>query len=212
VADTGSGIPAEIAQSIFEPFFTTKPVGQGDGLGLATVLGVARIHGGGVCAGNGNLGGAVFEVYLPAAESPTASSQNQAPSPAAKKATQVLVVDDDALVRGIARTALEVKGFEVITAEDGTQGLAAFVRHRGTLSAVLSDTMMPGMDGVEMIRAMRQIDQDIPVISASGFATEGKAAELKALRVNAFLPKPYTAEMLLETMKSVLGLSEPAAA
>jgi nitrogen-specific signal transduction histidine kinase/ActR/RegA family two-component response regulator len=214
VADTGPGIPPEIAQSIFEPFFTTKPVGQGDGLGLASALGVARAHGGGLRARNGAPGGAVFEVYLPVAETPVAippappKADPGQPAPGKK----VLVVDDDALVREIARTTLEVGGFHVITAENGERGLEAFVQNRGNLTAILSDTMMPGMDGVEMIRALRQIDNDVPVISASGFSTESKLAELRALRVTAFLPKPFTPDMLLKTMAEVVRLPQPATA
>ncbi|MBI4327898.1 MAG: response regulator [Chloroflexi bacterium] len=116
----------------------------------------------------------------------------------------ILVVDDEPYVRRMIKAALERHGFQVITAEDGASGLAAFTRHRDSIRVVLTDTVMPDMDGVELVRALRQLDQRIPIISASGCHDPGNLAELQALRVTAFLFKPFQLEELLRTVDGVV--------
>jgi PAS domain S-box-containing protein len=214
VSDEGRGIPPEILGRIFEPFFTTKGVGQGSGLGLSAVLGILRSHGGAIRVQSKVNCGATFQVYLPAATSPqTVSPPIPAPAPAAGQGHLILVVEDEADLRESAKLALETRGYRVITADNGASGLAHYFKHRDAIKAVLTDTMMPGMDGVALVRALRHLDHRLPIVSASGHADTEKLAELRALRVNQVLAKPYSVQSLLAALDAALrSVATPAAA
>jgi CheY-like chemotaxis protein len=123
---------------------------------------------------------------------------------AIKPGNLILVVDDEPDIRGIIKTFLERGGYEVITASDGESGQAMFLQHRDRIRLVLTDTQMPGMHGVAMVQAIRQLDQSVPVIAASGNPDPAKFAEFEALNVTTFLPKPYLPAQLLSTVEAVL--------
>ena len=205
VIDNGLGIPEHNLSKIFDPFFTTKEQGQGTGLGLSTVAGIVRSHGGLVTVYSEVGRGSEFEVYLPAVKTPHSPAVPPVrPDLPAGNGELILVVDDENAIREIAKETLRTFGYQVLTANDGTEALALFAQHQGQVACVITDMMMPFMDGPATIRALRKLDPKLPIIATSGLKADGKAAEAAHLGVTAFLPKPYTAAALLKTLAAEL--------
>ncbi len=205
VSDNGSGIAPEIVERIFDPFFTTKGIGKGTGLGLSTVHGIVQSHGGFLKV-NTQLGkGTTFQIYLPASPTHEAAlpDDTRAEVPGGD-GELVLVVDDEANVRHSARLALEATGYRVLVAADGTEALALFVRNSGSIAVMLTDLMMPHMDGVTLIRALRAMAPSLPIIASTGLGDKTQFAELKAMGVKSVLPKPYGGDVLLRTIHDLL--------
>jgi hypothetical protein len=206
VTDTGTGMPLEILDRIFDPFFTSKEPGKGTGLGLATVQGIVKSHGGFVNVYSELGRGTQFRIYLPAiATSQTAQAAASAPNLPAGHGQTILVVDDEASVREITRTTLETFGYRVLAASEGAEAVALYVSHQDEVAAVLTDMMMPLMDGSATIRALMRINPRVTIIASSGWAEGERTAEVAQLGVKTFLPKPYTAEKLLVTLDGVIG-------
>jgi PAS domain S-box-containing protein len=207
VTDTGCGIPAQIQDRIFEPFFTTKEIGKGTGLGLSTVIGIVRSHGGFVSVYSELGKGTAFRVCLPAREDAMARGVPHGavgePLPRGN-GELVLVVDDEASILHITRQTLEAFGYRALTAEDGAQAIALFALHGAEVAAVVTDMMMPVMDGLALIAALRRIDPDVRVIASSGLNANGNVARVAHADVKHFLAKPYSAEELLQTLRAVL--------
>jgi len=202
VTDSGTGIPSEIADKIFEPFFTTKDLGQGTGLGLSTVMAIVKSHQGIVNVYSEPGRGTAFNVYLPAAN-PSSMDEKVMETPELLMEGQgetILVVDDEAGILELARINLESFGYKVLTAGDGAQGVAVYAANMHAISVVLTDIMMPGMDGAAMVKAMRKINPAIKVIAASGLATNGPSIP----GVKHVLPKPYRAKALLAAVRTIL--------
>src|ERR1051326_2401342 len=190
VVDGGTGIPPEILPKIFDPFFTTKPVGQGSGLGLSTVLGIARGHGGFVKVYSEPGQGTTFAVYLPAAPAATVSETPPRPEIVPRGQGEcILVVDDEKPLLEMTQKVLQRQGYEVLTASEGTEALALFAPRRDKIQVVLTDVSMPVMDGVSLVRILKKMEPGLNVIAASGRGSGGKASDLKALGVAKFLPK-----------------------
>ena len=213
VSDTGTGIPAEILEKIFDPFFTTKEHGKGTGLGLSTVLGIAKSHHGFLNVTSELGKGTTFACFFPA--SPNAKLElrtEQLPLPRGHGET-ILVVDDEPSILLAAKKLLETNGYHVITSADGVEALAVYAQHRDTIAAVLTDIMMPIMDGAAMMRVLKRLDPNIKVIATSGIDQDAKLEALKALGMKAFLPKPYTAEQVLTALHDLLhpDAGQPAA-
>jgi PAS domain S-box-containing protein len=209
VADTGMGIAPEILERIFEPFFTTKPAGQGTGLGLSTVLGIIKSHGGLVEVKTKVGAGSTFTVFLPAAPVealPEAPAQRPALSQG--RGETVLVVDDEAGTLQIIQSTLEARGYQVITARDGRQAMARFAEHGHAIKVVVTDIMMPVMDGLALIRSLRKLCPALPVVITTGLMDppggESREAQLRGLGVAHFLHKPFQAEELLATLSEAL--------
>jgi PAS domain S-box-containing protein len=207
VTDNGSGMPQEVVDRIFEPFFTTKELGKGTGLGLSTVLGIVRSHGGFVNVYSEPGKGSTFKVYLPAQELDQAGAAPAADRP--ETATRghgelILVVDDEASILSVTQQTLEAFGYRVITAEDGAQAIGLYAMHREEVAVVLTDMMMPVMDGPALIAALRRINPGVRVIAASGLNANGNVARATLAGVKHFLAKPYTAEALLGMLKKIL--------
>jgi two-component system, cell cycle sensor histidine kinase and response regulator CckA len=204
VTDTGGGMLPEVVERIFDPFFTTKGIGKGTGLGLSTALGIVRSHGGCIVVNSIPGTGTTFQVYLPASlendVQPTAASRVQSPE---GHGELILVVDDEASVRNAVRISLEAAGYRVLLAADGTEALAVFVMN-SDIAAVLTDLMMPHMDGVKLIRALRTLAPDLPMMASTGLGEKVQLAELKALNVATVLNKPYTSETLLQIIHEEL--------
>lgn len=206
VSDTGTGIPPELMDKIFDPFFTTKPVGQGTGLGLATTLGIAEKHGGFIHVESEPEKGTIFQVYFPAAPS--------APEEAAKgwgnaflsqgNGELILVVDDEPAVRRLAETVLSRNGYRTLLAADGREGLSMYEQHRKDIKLVVSDLMMPQMDGPALIRGLRELKSDVKAIMITGLGEENRIGEAKSAGVDVILNKPFTAEQLLGNIKQLL--------
>ena len=204
VSDTGIGIPPEIVDRIFEPFFTTKAPGQGTGLGLSTVIGIVKNHGGFVNVYSEVGQGAQFKIYLPALEI-TAAAPTKDPELPTGQGELILVVDDEAPIREITQTSLETYNYRVLTAADGIEAIALYAQHQGDISVVLMDMMMPSMDGATAIRTLQKIDPAVKLIAVSGLVSSDKIAVAMDTGVNAFLLKPYTAEELLKTLREILN-------
>ena len=206
VTDTGTGIPTEHLDRIFDPFFTTKEVGKGTGLGLSTVLGITKGHGGFVNVYSEPGKGTQFRIYLPALEIPqvTLSDAGHPALPAGRGET-ILVVDDELAIREITRSTLEAFNYRALTANDGAEAIALYAQHRDEIRVVLTDMMMPLMDGPALIRALRKLDPEVRIIASSGLTENGRAAELTQSGVSTFLAKPYSADKLLKALAEVLS-------
>ena len=204
VADTGVGIPPEVISRIFEPFFTTKEVGKGTGLGLSTALTIVRSHGGFVNVYSEPRRGTQFAVYVPAIESAAEASPRLQTDLPLGRGELVLVVDDEDSIRQITKGTLETFGYRVIIASDGTEAVALYAQNRDDVACVITDMMMPFMDGPATIRALQKMNPQVKIIAASGLGGQDKAAEATGGGAQLFLPKPYTAEKLLKTLARVI--------
>ena len=207
VTDTGTGIAPELMDKIFDPFFTTKPIGQGTGLGLPTVLGIVESHGGFLHVDSEIGKGTMFKVYLPAvpAEKEREGDQTESTSLPRGNGEIVLVVDDEPAIREIASRILTGHGYRPLTACEGNEALALFDQNRDRVKAIVSDLMMPRMDGPTTIRSLRKMKPDIKTIMITGLGEEGRVAEAKAAGSDLVLSKPFTAEQLLSALKQLLG-------
>lgn len=205
VSDTGSGIPAELLGRIFEPFFTTKELGAGTGLGLSTTRSIIISHQGFVAVKSESGKGAVFNLHLPTAPKPDAVAQRQTKDIPMGHGEVILVVDDEAAFRDIAKLSLETFGYKVLLAADGADAVAMSALNHGGIAMALVDMMMPIMDGPATIRTLQKLDPAIRFIVTSGHLADGSSAEVISTRVKAFLGKPYTADELLIKIHEVLA-------
>ncbi|WP_419809626.1 response regulator [Sphingomonas sp.] len=205
VTDTGAGIPPDIIAKIFEPFFTTKELGKGTGLGLSTVYGIVKQSGGWIFAESKPGQGASFSIYLPvhAAGAPVRSTARVAPKPSETWGTgTVLLVEDEEMVRAVAERALARQGYSVLTAENGEAALELLATS-GRPDLLISDVVMPTMDGPTMVARVRESYPDLPVIFMSGYAEEQLRKSIDLDNV-AFLPKPFSVQQLAEAAKEAL--------
>ena len=206
VTDTGSGIPPENLDRIFDPFFTTKEIGKGTGLGLATVLGIVRGHGGFVRVNSQVNRGTTFELYLPASsEVKPAARSERVKLPPRAAGELILVVDDEAGVRGVVRRTLEKHGYQVLAATEGAEALSLFDQHRTDIRAVLTDMMMPGMDGPSLIQTLRQRDPHLPILGMTGVGERADIKGLEALDLVELLSKPFNSAVLLSLLHQTLA-------
>ncbi|PMB12566.1 hybrid sensor histidine kinase/response regulator [Fischerella thermalis CCMEE 5282] len=199
VADTGVGIAPEIIDRIFEPFYTTKEFGKGTGLGLSTVLGIVKSHGGFVSVYSEIGKGSQFKVFLPAQQTPESLEEPEKELPTGN-GELILVVDDEDSIRDITKTSLETHNYKAITASDGIEAIALYAEHRDEISVVLTDMLMPSMDGLTTIRTLKKINPNVKIIAVSGLASTEKVNAAADIGVKAFLSKPYTAKQLLQTI------------
>lgn len=215
VQDTGTGIPEEHQSHIFESFFTTKGEGVGTGLGLTTVHGIVRDHKGVISFATAPGKGTTFTIHLPAvpdaaAEEPPIQGSGQIPR---GHGELVLVVDDETSICGTTRRTLERHGYSVLEAHDGIEGLAKFSAHQHEVRAVISDVMMPLMDGVTLSRAVKALAPRTPIlISGGGLFGQPAAKAMRAfegLGIRHILHKPHTADALLAALAEAIK-AEPA--
>lgn len=205
VADTGTGMDADLVGRIFEPFFTTKEVGKGTGLGLSTAMAIVKSHEGFINVYSEVGKGTAFTIYLPAFRTGGEKSlPKQIPDFPPGHGELVLVVDDEEAIRQITKSTLETFGYRVLLAGDGAEALTVYEANRDDVEVVLTDMMMPLMDGEATIGALRKLTPDVKIISASGLADEARTAEATAASGPIFLRKPYTAEQLLRAIAEVL--------
>ncbi|MEO8276553.1 MAG: PAS domain S-box protein [Thermoanaerobaculia bacterium] len=210
VEDSGAGMAPALMERIFDPFFTTKEVGKGTGLGLSTSLAIVRGHGGTIAVESEVGGGTRFRIRLPAYSGPTRSSSGTVPSLPISGAGTILVIDDESQIRKIVRTALERRGYTVLLAADGHEGVALFREHRERISVVIVDMMMPVADGPATIRALLAIAPGTRIIAASGVADSASAAKVMALGAHQFLAKPFRLEELLRAVDAAQSADKSA--
>ncbi|BAY66252.1 multi-sensor hybrid histidine kinase [Calothrix brevissima NIES-22] len=204
IADTGTGIPPEIMERIFDPFFTTKEVGKGTGLGLSTVMGIIKNHNGFVTVYSEVDRGSCFKVYLPSREIAETNAITHTELPNGN-GELILVVDDEVSICEIAKTTLESHNYKIITASDGIGALALYAQHIDEIKLVLMDMMMPVMDGASTIMMLQRMNPKIQIIAMSGLMSYESPAQKQDLGIREFLAKPFTAQILLNTLQKVLA-------
>ena len=209
VEDNGTGIPSTIIESIFDPFFTTKEVGKGTGLGLSTSQAIVKGHGGFINVFSESGKGTRIRVYIPA-QLEAAATTGEAGTPRDASVQRgngqtVLVVDDEEAIRLITQQTLEACGYQVILACDGLQAMELYEKHRDKIAVVLTDMMMPGMDGPSTIEALLKVNPSLLTIAASGITTGDSVNKVMSMGVKMFLPKPFTTKTLTQTLNSVLA-------
>ena len=206
VRDTGTGIPPEIIDRIFDPFFTTKAPDQGTGLGLSTVMGIVKGHGGFLQVYSQPGQGATFAAFLPADGAGSDTEHLAKPSPAFRGQEElILFVDDEAALRKVAQAVLRRLNFQVVTATDGQDGLVQLAQHRTEVRAIITDLHMPRMDGLLFVRSLRRMLPDLPILVASGRMDDVVADEFKTLGVTHRLDKPFTEAQLAAALKNLLA-------
>ncbi|WP_395697140.1 ATP-binding protein [Methylocella sp.] len=205
VEDHGHGVPAEVREKIFEPFFTTKEVGKGTGLGLSMVYGIVKQTGGAVFCSSPPGGGATFTVLLPrnvaAAEHAPAAPEKAKPAADLTGRGVILLVEDEEAVRAFGARALASRGYSVLQAASGLEALEVADENRGRIDLVVSDVVMPEMDGPTMLGELRKRGVSAKVIFVSGYAEEAFARNLPEGEDFGFLPKPFSLKQLIEAVK-----------
>ncbi len=211
VQDSGCGMSEETKQKIFEPFFSTKEIGRGTGLGLSTVYGIIKQTGGYIYADSEEGNGTTMRVYLPRyvesaeveAEPAKAERKPEKPKDLTGRGTVLLVEDEDA-VRSFAARALGTRGYQVLEASTGTEALEVFEEHHGDVDLVVSDVVMPEMDGPTLMKQLRKDNPDIKIIFISGYAEDAFRRNLAENEHFMFLQKPFDLKQLAAAVKSAL--------
>jgi PAS domain S-box-containing protein len=209
VTDTGTGILPQWLDRIFDPFFTTKDPGRGTGLGLSTSLGIVRSHGGFIEVQSQVGKGTCFAVYLPALlEAPSEQAARPEEEPPGGQGELILVVDDEHAVRDVIQSTLTRYGYKVLVAADGTEAVPIYVAHQERVRLVLTDVMMPNMDGLTLFRALSRITPNPLAIAMTGMSSEteqiDQVTQLRALGVRTVLSKPFTSRSLLDALRAAL--------
>jgi CheY-like chemotaxis protein len=205
VTDTGSGMTPDVAARIFEPFFTTKPLGQGTGLGLATVHGIVQQSGGTVRVRTAPGAGTTFTVSLPLADPVAAATGPVGGDVAHQGAGTILLAEDEEAVRTIAQRILERAGYRVLVARHGADALRTLAEAAETVDVLLSDVAMPEMGGVELARLAAERSPGIRIVLMSGYANADVGTIGNGGVVHRFLAKPFTVPALLDTLREVIA-------
>jgi two-component system cell cycle sensor histidine kinase/response regulator CckA len=207
LTDTGTGISPSVLGKIWEPFFTTKEVGKGTGLGLSTVYGIIKQSGGFIFADSKVGEGTRFVIYLPVHREEATAAKSRKLDKGKKDelwgSGTVLLVEDEPTVRGVAERALTRHGYTVITADDGEQALEVLARGE-EIDLLISDVVMPGMDGPTMVKQARKDRPDLKILFMSGYAEEQLRKSINVENVG-FLPKPFSVQELAEAAKRAIG-------
>lgn len=205
IRDSGCGIAKENINSIFEPFFTTKETGKGTGLGLAAVYGTMVDHGGAITVDSTIGKGTTFTLLFPLDESSTLSQPILAES-VVEGMGQILLVDDEEIVRTTAKFILKDLGYKLLLAKNGLEALNIFQKEKGSIDCIILDMVMPIMSGEECFRKIRDLDTELPIIIASGFPQSKRVEEMLCNGLTAFIQKPYRraelSRLINEIMKS----------
>jgi two-component system cell cycle sensor histidine kinase/response regulator CckA len=226
VSDTGGGIPPEIIDKIFEPFFSTKDVGKGTGLGLSTVYGIVKQTGGFVYPESEVGKGTTFRIFLPrhvpsaeeaaetlpAADAPgiaealPPSEELAAASPAADLTGHgtILLVEDEEGLRALNARGLASRGYTVLEAGNGVEAIEVLAKHGGEVDLVVSDVVMPEMDGPALLKELRKRKPELKIVFVSGYAEDAFAKSLPQGEQFAFLPKPFTLKQLVAAVKETM--------
>lgn len=204
VSDTGVGIEPRDLSRIFDPFFSTKPKGRGTGLGLAMVYSIVQGFNGTIDVYSEVGRGTRFTLLFPALEKSSGDDRPAVGGRIVRGEGNILVVDDEPIVRHLATRILQACGYTVIQARDGAEGVELFREHHGTITLVLLDMAMPNLSGKETYLRMRQIDPALKVLLSSGFRMDERVEEVLRLGVQRFIQKPYTAEALSGAVRDVI--------
>ena len=204
VTDSGTGMDKKTMERIFEPFFTTKEMGRGTGLGLASVYGIVKGHGGFIDVDSQKGKGTTFRIYLTATDKPVARNGAEAPEPIKRGSETILLVDDEQMMLDIGRDLLQTMGYRVITARDGEEAVEVYRGRSEEIDLVLLDIVMPKMGGGQAFDCIRAINPAVKVLLLSGFSIDGEATQILSRGCNGFIQKPFNLEQLSRSVKSVL--------
>ncbi len=205
VSDTGTGMDRETQSRIFEPFFTTKEKGKGTGLGLSTVYGIVKQSGGYVMVQSELGRGTTFQIYLPLVEGAAEKHAVSVPDATLGGTETLLLVEDEESVRGLVRDTLAAKGYRVLEGENGEAGMAAAAAHAGKIDLIITDVVMPGMGGREMVQRLIETRPGTKVLYLSGYTEDAIISDGAAEQGTAFLQKPFTLQSLSRKVREVLG-------
>jgi two-component system cell cycle sensor histidine kinase/response regulator CckA len=204
ISDTGMGISPEIQDHIFEPFFTTRQHEGGTGMGLATVYGIVRSHKGIISVYSETDRGTSFKLYFPGSSGqPEEQVVDRETSQSLHGAT-ILLIDDEPTVREMWGDFLSQKGYRVIMAEDGLQGIERFSEPGNKIDLVILDMIMPRLGGRETLAALKKIDPSVKVLVTSGYSENGQAGEIVHLGIDGFLQKPCRLTILEKEITGIL--------
>ena len=206
IADNGVGMAQDTMERIFDPFFTTKPIKRGTGLGLASVYGIVRNHGGFIEVNSKPGQGATFTLHLKALDA-SLPLQLLSEPPLTLGKGNILVVDDDAMIVDVARSMLGELGYEVLTAQSGQAALDLYAQHHKMIDLVILDMIMPDMGGGRTFDALKQINPAIKVLLASGYSISGQASDILKRGCSGFIQKPFDLQALSQKVRSVIEAS-----
>ena len=204
VSDTGTGMGQKVMDRIFEPFFTTKDLGRGSGLGLASVYGIIKGHGGYIDVESEKGRGAIFSIYLPASEK-SIQKTLEIPERIMEGNENILLVDDEALVINVGVQLLKKLGYTVLEAQSGREAIKIFMEGNHAIDMVILDMVMPDMSGGEVYDRIKRIDSNVKVLLSSGYSIDGQAAEILKRGCEGFIQKPYSMEDFSKKIREVLS-------
>jgi two-component system cell cycle sensor histidine kinase/response regulator CckA len=204
VSDTGTGMGQKVMDRIFEPFFTTKDLGRGSGLGLASVYGIIKGHGGYIDVESKKGRGAIFSIYLPASEK-SIQKTLEIPERIMEGNENILLVDDEALVINVGVQLLKKLGYTVLEAQNGREAIKIFMEGNHAIDMVILDMVMPDMSGGEVYDRIKRIDSNVKVLLSSGYSIDGQAAEILKRGCEGFIQKPYSMEDFSKKIREVLS-------
>jgi CheY-like chemotaxis protein len=206
VSDTGVGIERDQLPKIFDPFFTTKETGKGTGLGLSTVFGIVKQSDGYILVDSEPGKGTTFSIYLPQSEkTPQKEESTQTQAAGANGNKTILVIEDEGGVRSMISKMLKLYGYKSYIANNGTQGLEIYDSHKQEIDLILSDVVMPGMSGMEMVRILQKTAPDIPAIFMSGYTDDEIIRHgVKEDGIH-FLQKPFDPDTLIRMIRNILN-------
>lgn len=210
VRDTGIGMDPVTRERIFEPFFTTKEMGRGTGLGLASVYGAVKGHGGYIDVESEIGRGTTFRIYLPVKHAPPEKGkeddlQKEQSAPKSKSRGTILLIDDEQAVRKVAGEILRKIRFDVLAADSGEEALQLFREHRKNIVLVILDIVMPGMGGSEVFQELRGLDSKVKVLLCSGYSIQGEADRLIGMGASGFIQKPFSLHGLSQSIDDIVG-------
>jgi signal transduction histidine kinase/CheY-like chemotaxis protein len=203
VTDTGVGMDKETTERVFDPFFTTKEMSRGTGLGLASVYGIIKGHGGYIEVASKKGQGATFSIYLPRSEREVQEALKTAKSFIQESKT-VLLVDDEEIILEVGKELLEGMGYRVLIAKDGKEAVEVYEKDRNEIDIVILDMVMPNMVGGQAYDRLKEINPDIKVLLSSGFSIDGEASEILERGCNGFVQKPFTIKELSGKVSEIL--------
>ena len=205
VSDTGVGIDKETRERIFEPFFTTKEMGRGTGLGLASVYGIIKSHGGYINVYSEQEKGTVFTIYLPASQKEVSIEKEATPAAIIKGSGTVLLIDDEKMILDVGVELLEELGYTVQSAMSGQEAIDIFKEDRNKIDLVIMDMIMPEMGGGETFDRLKEIDPDVKVLLSSGYSINGQATKILRRGCDGFIQKPFNMNQLAEKVQKILA-------
>jgi two-component system cell cycle sensor histidine kinase/response regulator CckA len=205
VTDTGSGIDKETQERIFEPFFTTKEMGRGTGLGLASVYGIIKSHGGYINVYSEAEIGTTFSIYLPASGKEVQQEKREPIVTVSKGSGTILLIDDEEMIIKVGEELLQELGYKVLVARSGQGAIKLYQKNADKIDLVIMDMIMPGMGGGETFDHLKKINPDIKVLLSSGYSINGQASEILERGCDGFIQKPFNINQLSEKIQGIIA-------